>query len=1123
MRHQQSRHRLVDVLRATLAGAALLTVLVGFPLVMWRLVGWPLPSSVPDLAELRQIATEQLSGRAIVDVLAVGAWLAWAHFTVCTLVEAAGAVTGRRLRVPFGGMNQELAGRLVASVLLIATVSASSSITLATASAYAADPPAPSRTGSSQSLTGPVTAGGVPSAAVSPAAAVAPPLDENLGAGVQYRLYTVQPTYQGRTDNLWDISERHLGDGTRWREILRLNQGREQAAGGQLSDPDVLRAGWQLRLPADATDLPLETPAAAGQQPAEQHVVQPGETLHEIAHTELGAAADHQELYDSNRGRVQPDGRRLSDPDLIRPGWILDLPGTPPSAVTGAVPPAAPTGVPLPTSSVVPAPQPAPEPPAAAVPVPPAAVEQPAAVLSPAAVEPAPTAAPAEASTAEDSAAEDSAAEDSGDFAWVRTGAGIVALLAASMLVVLARRRDEQRGPRLPGQRVPMPTGSALTTELELRAVEDPIGRDAVDRALRELAVLQDRAGQPLPALRAVRLTAGELELYLAEPQPAPAPAPWTEQNTVLWSLSRRQLQDAIPLEGIEGFPAPYPALVTIGQDDEAGHVLVDLEQLGALAVDGPAETTQAVLTALAVELLSNSWAAGLDVSLVGLCPDLPDAMSGRLGRVRHLADLDQLIEALEERAAEQTRELEAAGFGSPRAARGAADAPEVWAPEIVLLAEPVPPRLRGRLDQVLHRLPEVGIAAVTGAGEPMGEWVLRVQGDGRAVLDPTGLQLTAQQMPAEVYADWLNILQVSNQPPVTGPAWAAQLVADEPDLALLNSVCLVDETLGQVAPVTMLRQDATPHAEEAGSVPPTGFDRTEPAVPAAGPDAPRPALATVSSLTTSRTVVSEDQPSVPVVRVMGELAVLGCRGRPPKYLHDSGLVKANHIAPCTALVAYLALHPGPKRWQVLAEALSPVKRWQADSVGPVVSKARTWLGKDDDGNPFVALFRTHGGHCLEPVVRTDWHLFLDLVGPDAATTSTSQLDSALALVQGPPFSNFDPRFITWTEPVASEIRCGIVDVANEVTRRVLTSHDDLPSSPGERAALARRAIRVGRLIDSSSERILRAALKVEHSAGNTPELRRLGHQLHVQRTDLGELEPETVQLLNELQVSGAR
>ena len=63
-------------------------------------------------------------------------------------------------------------------------------------------------------------------------------------------------------DNLWVLAKRHLGDGSRWREILDLNK-------DIISNADQLRVGMSLRLPAGNCD---RSPA-----PSEEHLVPPGE------------------------------------------------------------------------------------------------------------------------------------------------------------------------------------------------------------------------------------------------------------------------------------------------------------------------------------------------------------------------------------------------------------------------------------------------------------------------------------------------------------------------------------------------------------------------------------------------------------------------------------------------------------------------------------------------------------------------------------------------------------------------------------------------------------------------------------------------------------------------------
>ncbi|MEV6048659.1 LysM peptidoglycan-binding domain-containing protein [Streptomyces xanthochromogenes] len=53
-------------------------------------------------------------------------------------------------------------------------------------------------------------------------------------------------------DSLWTIAEREYHDGGRYQEIFDANQGKPQADGGRLTDPDELQVGWSLDIPAPA-------------------------------------------------------------------------------------------------------------------------------------------------------------------------------------------------------------------------------------------------------------------------------------------------------------------------------------------------------------------------------------------------------------------------------------------------------------------------------------------------------------------------------------------------------------------------------------------------------------------------------------------------------------------------------------------------------------------------------------------------------------------------------------------------------------------------------------------------------------------------------------------------------
>jgi hypothetical protein len=80
-------------------------------------------------------------------------------------------------------------------------------------------------------------------------------------------------------------------------------------------------------------------------QPVRYYVVGPPkdgqrEFLFEIAAKTLGDGLRYLEIFELNVGRPQPDGRRLVNPTLIEPGWILLLPpdASGPSVRTGPLP-----------------------------------------------------------------------------------------------------------------------------------------------------------------------------------------------------------------------------------------------------------------------------------------------------------------------------------------------------------------------------------------------------------------------------------------------------------------------------------------------------------------------------------------------------------------------------------------------------------------------------------------------------------------------------------------------------------------------------------------------------------------------------------------------------------------
>ncbi|MEU8986789.1 hypothetical protein AB0C98_09965 [Streptomyces sp. NPDC048558] len=99
-----------------------------------------------------------------------------------------------------------------------------------------------------------------------------------------------------------------------------------------------LQPGWQLQMPdtGEAAGC-LRTQLGAGAAPVgdekSEHTVtvQSGDYLSKIAEEELGDGNAWPRLFEASRGKPQPDGLpAITDPDLIRPGQQVTVPGTQP-------------------------------------------------------------------------------------------------------------------------------------------------------------------------------------------------------------------------------------------------------------------------------------------------------------------------------------------------------------------------------------------------------------------------------------------------------------------------------------------------------------------------------------------------------------------------------------------------------------------------------------------------------------------------------------------------------------------------------------------------------------------------------------------------------------------------
>lgn len=850
---------------------------------------------------------------------------------------------------------------------------------------------------------------------------------------------------------------------------------------------------------ASADDAATAAPPAAAAQPAAptevEHIVVRGDTLWAIAQAELGDGARYPELFTSSTGITQPDGRHLTDPNLIYPGWEIEVPEAAPAQPVAPPPPPAPAPAPeTSTNSTTPGQELQ-----SGVPTTghaDAADGSAVVGLHSSTGQVAHDADGAGSSSGITHGATVSSADEDED-SWtdeifaspIRTAGGIGGVLAAGILSALWIRRIKQRRRRKPGQRISMPSEELTPMELELRAVENPMGMDDVDRALRHLAVWAQSTENTLPQLYAIRLATTEISLYLDSPMQLPEPFEAVSEDQQAWVVDPEKLPE------LEHFPsAPYPGLVTIGQDHTEAHILVDLEHIGALNLKGSEKTTTAALTALAIELATSQWAEDLQITLVGVAEGLPDALG--IGRVRHVGDVDTLLRNLRGQAEATRRTLAQLGVDSIEQARSLSPEAEAWIPEIVILGQQPDEQTRAELAELVTQLPRVGIAAVS-AGDLVGDWTLELSDEQTATLQPLGLPLLPQLLDENEYARILELLRVTESEAIVDERWVEReevALADLPPAA----VTIEDEA-----------SDAVVVDDDDWK-----FELQRLLSPRSSEPEPRPATIVDEATDAAREAVSNPVAQLhraPFVRLLGTVSLQGARGEEPRT-PKSAEVNRSAVARATELVAFLTVNPGANAVEVhnaFWPGADPAGQKASSNRNALTHKARKWLGNDDAGEPYFPPVGTDGYRLHE--VRSDWDLWLELVGDNPSTASTENLVSALKLVQGQPFSGVKDKYYVWADAVRQEMIASIGDAAHELATRALHSGD---------IGNARLGAAIGRKVDPINETLWRDALRAEHQAGDSRGVERLVVQLKNfldSFEDGYEAEPETEQLIAEI------
>ncbi|WP_329600193.1 LysM peptidoglycan-binding domain-containing protein [Streptomyces pseudovenezuelae] len=1126
---------LARVLKAVLSLIVLAAAVAGLPL----LLAWATPviwGSTHD--DLMHLLDRQDTGAVFLLLLVVVGWIGWAQFAFSAVRELIAQLRGRTWHAPRGlGSSQRAAALLIGSILVL----------LPTSSALASDAQAAPAT-TAALIPGQATQAPHTTEADQPVAAAA-------STSTSPSLYTVREVRPA--ESLWGIAERELGDGERWREIADLNEGRTMVDGQVFRANSFLQPGWLLEMPdtADAaggvrTQLGGDAPAA--DEKGEHAVtVKSGDYLSKIAEKELGDGNEWPELFAASRGKPQPDGLpAITDPDLIRPGQQVTVPGTQParppqdrhdgeeSGNKETAPPAAEKPdseqtpgertdegqAPAPSHTAAPSPEVSAPSPQASRPAqerkqdqtsPSASVSatprpRPSASVSPSAISPSAESSNSATASPATTASESPATAPGSSPLSLRTVLGAGALLAAAVTGALALRRTLQRRRRKPGEKIAIASETS-TAEAQLAAAAEPGGAARLDAALRTLAHTAAREENPalVPPLRAARIGSRAVEV-LPEDLSQEAQAPFVSGQGGWWVLA----PDALLLdeEAAREVPAPYPGLVTVGSTAAGELVLLNLAQLPALLLDGNPVHISEVCTSLALELGMNPWASEVEVVTIGFGEDLPQLLP--TARIAHMRQATHALRDLSERLLEAHQMPETQHQPYLLLCASSLDADTAWQfADVIDKSGTVPVTLVAPASSAAAHFPEAEILNAS-LSEPQN-------------LAYTGTDITVQRLEHAAYVQITTALKVSGQPshPAEGP-W--QDVPTEPDTVQQPIPSVSEEPIPPTPAIPSHLLAAA--AESGGEVFPALLAATSdpaglrilPTTPAQDDAQPGSTTATTSPApepvaaadTTGEEAAEPDDREdtaeerkdeceahdlhAPEIRVLGPVEV-------------TGVDSTGHGPRMAQLAALLFFRPG-RSADALCSDMDPVSPWSLSTLNARMQGLRRSLGNDSAGDPYVPRRKTgESPYRLSPSVRCDWARFLQLVeqalplGPAGLT----DLERALTLVRGRPFGG---RPLPWAEPFQQEMITRTIDVAHTVaTYRT-------PAGPHHDLSAARHAVATGLDVDDTAELLYRDWLRIEHAAGNRQGLHTaITRVQQVNRALDCSLETETEQLIHEL------
>ena len=630
------RSRSADVAVALSAIVGLAIVVVGVPIGLWLLAGKPWAPAVDESV------LSEASARDVVAVLVIVLWLVWAYFVLCLVVEAVAEARGGRIAPQLlggGAGTQALARRSVAAVVLIGGTSTAPVAALQAAS-MPVDP-----SGMAEVMPDATIA-----ATPSPSTDTSPrttgeyvPVEARTGDGAA-PYYDVRPQEGRNYETLWDIADRFLGSGSRYKEIFELNRGVVQPDGSTMTTTDLIKAGWVLRLPADAQGAGLRV-------------------------------VDHSLDSLQSAPAAEPAGGSADESDQQSGGGWAPLFGVAGGLVAAGL------------------------------------------------------------------------------------AAGLRRLRAGATVGALSARRLD-----------PPPNGNAARTpEASLRNEAAESVAAILDRGLRAWT----NGGTPgIPPIAQCSVSSTNVVVSFHGVPGTQPPTGWKAlRDGHIWSLA---VDDAGRLP--DGGAAPAPALVALGRRDDGSTLLADLDGFrGLVCIGGDSGRARSVAMSFALDMATHAWADQRQVTMVGFADDIAAVAEDTF---RVVDDLAQAIDPIERFAAEQRQACSRIGVRSVHEARFSHPDSTLWQPQLVVCSGiPTQESLAALHDLAADVRASVSVVIVGDVPNAAARFV--ASDDGRITCPPLGIDVTAQGIDVDAYRGIVDLYRRASAEPADpeGPEALAPLI----------------------------------------------------------------------------------------------------------------------------------------------------------------------------------------------------------------------------------------------------------------------------------------------------------------------------------------------------------